>query len=98
MSHPQTETQVGAASRTIKILADIPSDNGCGVITNYILRDSTNGRIVPSSFAIENGLVTITVTGLEDDRKYNIYVYTENQYGAEKQGEAPVMFQTNTCM
>jgi hypothetical protein len=79
-------------------MANISSDNGCGEITNYTLKDSANGQIIPSTFLTNNGLVIITVPGLEEDQVYSIYMYMENQYGTQRQGEVPIVFHTNTCM
>lgn len=94
MSHPLVERGDGPAYGSVRIVVGIPADNGCDPITDYILQDAA-GSVLSSSFTIGKGIVTITVSGLEGGRMYDVVLYAQNEQGAELQRLATVSFQTN---
>ena len=61
-------------------------------IDKYIVKDIASADKLQSSYSVENGIVTITITGLEAGANYTVQVYTVYDQSQERPIGKPVTF------
>lgn len=94
-SQPKTNGEVDTPYDSVQLVLELPPDNGCGAITAFIVRDSATGNQLMSSYSVTDGVVTITVTGLEPEQDYEVQVYARNENQFESKASEAVEFNTS---
>ncbi|XP_062500138.1 uncharacterized protein LOC134177381 isoform X2 [Corticium candelabrum] len=87
---PRAAKEVFLSDATITLTVKAP-DLNCQ-IDKYIVKDVASADELQSSSSVENGIVTITITGLEAGANYTVQVYTVHDQSQERPIGKPVTF------
>ena len=90
---PRAVKEVFLSDDTITLTVKAP-DLNCQ-IDKYIVKDVASADELQSSYFDENGIVTITITGLEAGTNYTVQVYVVDQSQERPIGK-PVTFQISS--
>ena len=84
---------IAAASDSIRLIVGTPPEQDCGPITDYFVRNSSQSKLT-SSYSVNNGNVTILITGLVMGRQYEVQVSAINNRSWEGPPSELITFQT----
>ncbi len=87
---PRAAKEVFLSDDTITLTVKA-SDLNCQ-IDKYIVKDVASADELQSSYSVENGIVTITITGLEAGANYTVQVYAVYDQSQERSVGKPVTF------
>ncbi|XP_062499633.1 titin-like isoform X3 [Corticium candelabrum] len=90
---PRAVKEVFLSDDTITLTVKAP-DLNCQ-IDKYIVKDVASADELQSSYSVENGIVTITITGLAAGANYTVQVYAVDQSQERPIGK-PVTFQISS--
>lgn len=87
---------VDSPDGSIKFMLKIPSDNGCGAISNYTVSDGETDYHTTATTG--DGSVELFVSGLDSGTEYSLEVSVRNEAGGVSSPSEPVTFTTADCM
>ncbi|XP_062500122.1 uncharacterized protein LOC134177365 isoform X2 [Corticium candelabrum] len=90
----QAAKEVFLSDDTITLTVKAP-DLNCQ-IDKYIVKDVASADELQSSYSVENGIVTIAITGLEAGANYTVQVYAVYDESLERPIGKPVTFQISS--
>ena len=91
-SLPKVES-TAAVFNSIKLIVGTPPERDCGPITDYFVRSSSQSKLT-SSYSVNNGNVTILITGLVVGRQYEVRISAINNRSWESPPSELITFHT----